>query len=61
LGELRDDELAAARERANEARLRVGTAGEHISASGTRMERRPDRETVELGEQVEVALSGRRC
>jgi hypothetical protein len=31
LGELRPDELAAVRERANEARLRVGTAAERIS------------------------------
>jgi hypothetical protein len=34
LGELRPDELAAVRERANEARLRVGTAAERISGGG---------------------------
>jgi hypothetical protein len=34
LGELLDDELAAVRERANEARLRVGTAAERISGGG---------------------------
>jgi hypothetical protein len=36
LGELRDDELAAVRERAYEARLRIGTGSEHISAKGHR-------------------------
>jgi hypothetical protein len=61
LGELRDDELAAVRERAYEARLRIGTGSEHISAKGTDMEQRPDREAVELWERVEVALSRRRC
>jgi hypothetical protein len=56
LGYLRADELAAVRERANEARLRVGTGREHISAKGTDMEQRPDREAVELLEAVEAAL-----
>jgi hypothetical protein len=56
LGDFRSDELAGVRERANEARLRVGTGREHISAKGTDMEQRPDREAVELLEAVETAL-----
>ena len=56
LGELRPDEVAALRERANEAKLRVGTAAERISALGTELEQRPDRDAVELYEAVEAAL-----
>jgi hypothetical protein len=55
LGELGADELAALRERANEARLRIGTAREHISALGTDLEQRPDRDAVGLLEAVEAA------
>jgi hypothetical protein len=58
LGLLRDDELAALRERATEARLRVGTAAERISALGTHMEQRPDRDAVALYEAVAAALTG---
>ena len=56
LGELEADEVVALRERANEAKLRVGTAAERISALGTELEQRPDRDAVELYEAVEAAL-----
>jgi hypothetical protein len=56
LGELRDDELAALQERANEARLRVDTGGERISAFRTDFEQRPDRDAVALHARVEAAL-----
>ena len=55
LGELTVSELAGLRERANEARLRVGTTGERVSALGTAMEQRPDRVAVELLERVQAA------
>ncbi len=55
LGELTREEFAALREKANEARLRVGTSGERIAALGTALEQRPDREAVELLERVEAA------
>jgi hypothetical protein len=50
LGELRDDELAALHERANEARLRIGIPREVLS-DGHSM----DRAAVELFEAVRAA------
>ena len=53
LGLLRDDEIAAIVERADEARPRIGTAAEHISGDGRY---RPDVLAVELHEAVKRAL-----
>jgi hypothetical protein len=47
LGLLRDDELAAIAERANEARVRIGTTAEHYGA---------DRRAIELHEAVKKAF-----
>jgi hypothetical protein len=54
LGELSDEEVAAIAEKANEARLRVGTDSEHISGGpyGGSM----DSEAVELYEAVKEAI-----
>jgi hypothetical protein len=51
LGLLRDDEIAAIAERANEARMRIGTAAEHHGPNYW-----PDRDAVELHEAVKRAL-----
>jgi hypothetical protein len=56
LGLLRDDEIAAIAERANEARRRIGTAAEHYGGIGGTY--RPDRDAVELHEAVKRALRG---
>ena len=56
--ELTDEEFADLAERANEARLRIGTKAEHISAPGTEMERHPDREIVELYGVIRVDVCG---
>jgi hypothetical protein len=53
LGLLRDDEIAAIAERANEARPRIGTTAEHYGP-----DYRPDRRAVELHEAVKRALEG---
>jgi hypothetical protein len=53
LGLIREDEIAAIAERANEARARIGTAAEHISGDGSY---RPDVEAVQLHEGVKRAL-----
>ena len=53
LGELRADELAALRERANEAKLRIGTTRER-SSDGVSMDAR----VVELFETVRTAAGG---
>lgn len=50
LGLLRDDEIATIAERANEARMRVGTAAEHRGPNC-----HPDRDAVELHEAVKRA------
>jgi hypothetical protein len=57
-GHLRDDELAALRERANEAKLRIGTGGERISGGFSRSQGAVsyDRRDVELYEAVTEAL-----
>jgi hypothetical protein len=54
LGELRDDEIAAIAEKANEARLRVGTDSERVSGGwvGTPGAVLVDREDIELYEAV---------
>lgn len=52
-GHLRDDEIAAIAERANEAKLRVGTDAERTGSGGVD---RPDRRAVELYEAVKGAL-----
>jgi hypothetical protein len=52
LGLLRDDEIAAIAERANEGRARIGTGAEHYGWGGYY----PDREAVELHEAVKRAL-----
>jgi hypothetical protein len=57
---LREDELVALQERANEASLRVGTPAEHISAFRLPNEYRPDQEAVELWEAVQGALEAGR-
>jgi hypothetical protein len=63
LGELRDDELAALRERANEAKLRVGTPRERVSGGSLRYGGcavvSVDRRAVELFEAVRTAAGGR--
>jgi hypothetical protein len=51
LGLLGDDEIAAIAERANEARMRIGTPAEHYGESYW-----PDREAVKLHEAVKRAL-----
>jgi hypothetical protein len=58
LGELTAEELAALREEANEARLRVGTDAERISGGGrnTPGAVSMDAQAVELWERVEAAL-----
>ena len=53
LGLLRDDEIAAIAERANEARPRIGTTAEHYGPDC-----HPDRDAVELHEAVKRALEG---
>ena len=58
LGELTREELAALRERANEARLRIGTTGERISGGGREHGVSMDVRAVELWEAVERALGG---
>ena len=55
LGLLRDDEVAAIAERANEARPRIGTTAEHYGPNCW-----PDRDAVELHEAVTAALQARR-
>jgi hypothetical protein len=50
LGLLRDDEIAAIAERANEARARIGTAAEHYGPNY-----RPDHDAVELHEAAREA------
>jgi hypothetical protein len=52
LGLLRDDEIAAITERANEARMRIGTPAEHHGPNYW-----PDRDAVELHEAVQRALA----
>ncbi len=52
-GELSSDEIAALAEKANEARLRVGTKGEQIGTPGVD---RPDLRAVKLYEAVSSAL-----
>jgi hypothetical protein len=54
LGLLRDDEVAAIAERANEGRARIGTTAEHIGWN----DYYPDRDAVELHEAVKRALDG---
>ena len=59
LGELDDEELATLRERANEARLRVGTGRERVSGGALGLSPQAysvDRRTVELQERVKAAL-----
>jgi hypothetical protein len=59
LGELRDEELAKLRERANEARLRVGTPHERVSGGALGLSPEAysvDAQAVELWERVEAAL-----
>jgi hypothetical protein len=58
LGELTDAELAALREQANEARLRMGTRAERISGGWRDMAGAVlvDAEAVDLWERVEAAL-----
>jgi hypothetical protein len=61
LGELRDDELAALRERANEARPRIGTPHERIAGGSLKRSPRAysvDARAVELLEAVEAAREG---
>jgi hypothetical protein len=52
-GHLRDDEIAAIAERANEARMRVGTPAEHYGSGGVD---RVDRRAVKLYEAVIEAV-----
>jgi hypothetical protein len=54
LGLLRDDEIAAIAERANEGRPRIGTTAEHYGPNY-----RPDVRAVELHEAVKRALRAR--
>jgi hypothetical protein len=54
-GELTGEEVAAIAERANEARIRIGTPAEHCG--GTDGSYRPDRDAVELHEAVKRAMS----
>jgi hypothetical protein len=56
LGELTADELATLRERANEAKLRVGTDAERISGGGREHGVSLDQQAVELWKTVEAAL-----
>jgi hypothetical protein len=53
LGLLRDDEVAAIAEAANEAKTRIGTGAEHYGPDNYR----PDRDAVKLHEAVERALA----
>ena len=55
LGELRADELAALRERANEAKLRIGTPRERVSGGGVPHGVSVDVRDVELFEAVTAA------
>ena len=55
LGELRDDELAALRERANEAMLRIGTTRERVSGGGLPHGVSVDARAVELFEALTAA------
>ena len=55
LGDLRPDEVAALREKANEARLRVGTGGELISG-GSPGAISLDQRTVDRWERISGAL-----
>jgi hypothetical protein len=55
-GELTDAEVAAIAERANEARIRIGTPAEHCG--GTDGSYRPDRDAVKLHEAVIAAPRG---
>jgi hypothetical protein len=61
LGELTDAELAALRERATEARLRIDTGRERVSGGnlGSPGAVSLDRRAVELFERVEEALRSR--
>lgn len=52
LGELSVAEKQSIARRAAEAEPRIGTAAERISAAGTELERRPDREAVALAEAI---------
>jgi hypothetical protein len=63
LGLLTDQEREVIARRATDADGRIGTESEHISALGTRMEQRPDREAVALDEKVNrlPGQSGRRA
>ena len=58
LGLLRDEEIAAITEQANEARARIGTPAEQISGGGSSCSY-PDREAVELGEALAAVLTRR--
>jgi hypothetical protein len=52
LGELTDDELAALREQANEAKLRIGTGSERISGGWRKYGISMDQQDVDLWEAV---------
>jgi hypothetical protein len=53
LGLLREDELVRIAERANEAKMRIGTDAEHYGPDNYR----PDRDAVELHERVTKTLA----
>ena len=55
LGLLRDEEIVAITEHANEARARIGTGAEHYG--GINGNERPDRKAVELGEALSAVLT----
>jgi hypothetical protein len=57
-GAITDEELAALREQANEAKLRIGTPAERISGGNSETGISVDRQCVELFQRVEAALRG---
>jgi hypothetical protein len=57
LGELTAEELAALREEANEARLRIGTESERISGGWRKYGVSLDQQAVDLWETVESTVS----